>query len=536
MAEDQEKPGKGGKKFQERLPGEKRTRKNEVKNDRKPTGFGSGTRKSYTPREGDDRKRSFGNDRESGTRREGDDSSTDRKRSFGNDRESGTRKPYTRREGDDRSTDRKRSFGNDRESGTRKPYTRREGDDRSTDRKRNFGNDRESGTRQPYTRREGDDRSTDRKRSFGNDREGGTRKPYTRREGEDRSTDRKRSFGNDRESGTRKPYTRREGDDRGTDRKRSFGNDRNGGTRKPYQTEKPVSRGRKPAISEEKPVRKTRGKTESNYEPASNFKGRGKEYRKTAEQRDKEENLASGEIRLNRFIAMSGKHSRREADTMISEGRVSVNNEVVTELGTHVGPSDVVKLDNQRIRAQKPVYILLNKPKGYVTTTEDQDGRATVMDLINLPGAENLFPVGRLDRNTTGVLLITNDGELAQRLMHPSFEIKKIYRVKLDRKPSKDHMLAWIEGIQLEDGPMSFEQVGFVEKNDQNVLGVEIKSGRNRIVRRMFEHFNYEVKSLDRVMLGEFDKINLGRGRWRFLNDKELRVVEKLKASAKRKR
>jgi 23S rRNA pseudouridine2605 synthase len=463
VAEEKERPGKGGKKFQERLPGEKRTRKNEVKTERKSTGYGAGPRKPYTPREGDDR-------------------GTDRKRSFGNDREGGTRKPYTRREGDDRGTDRKRSFGNDRDAGTRKPYTRREGDDRGTDRKRSIGNDRDAGTRKPYTRREGDDRTT---------------------------TERKRSFGDEGASRTRKPAN--------------------------SKTEAPVSRGRKVA-TDEKPLRKTRGKQESAHEPAPNFKGRGKEFRKTAEQRDKEENLASGLIRLNRFIAMSGKHSRREADTMISEGRVSVNNEVVTELGTHVGPEDVVKLDNHRIRAQKPVYILLNKPKGYVTTTDDQDGRATVMDLINLPGSENLFPVGRLDRNTTGVLLITNDGELAQRLMHPSFEIKKIYRAKLDRKPSKDHMLAWIEGVELEDGRMSFEQVGFVEKNDPNVLGVEIKSGRNRIVRRMFEHYGYEVKSLDRVMLGEFDKVNLGRGRWRFLNDKELRVVEKLKAAGKKKR
>ncbi|MFN9112324.1 MAG: S4 domain-containing protein, partial [Bacteroidota bacterium] len=352
VAEEKERPGKGGKKFQERLPGEKRTRKNEVKTERKSTGFGAGPRKTYTPREGDDR-------------------GTDRKRRFRHDREGGTRKPYTRREGDDRGTDRKRSFGNDREAGTRKPYTRREGDDRSTDRKRSFGNDRDAGTRKPYTRRDGDDRGTDRKRSFGNDRDAGTRKPYTRREGDDRGTDRKRSFGNDRDAGTRKPYTRREGDDRGTDRKRSFGGEADKPVRKSAypKTEAPVSRGRKVA-TDEKPLRKTRGKQESAHEPAPNFKGRGKEFRKTAEQRDKEENLASGLIRLNRFIAMSGKHSRREADTMISEGRVSVNNEVVTELGTHVGPEDLVKLDNQRIRAQKPVYILLNKPKGYVTTTD----------------------------------------------------------------------------------------------------------------------------------------------------------------------
>ncbi len=261
----------------------------------------------------------------------------------------------------------------------------------------------------------------------------------------------------------------------------------------------------------------------------SNYKGRGKQFRETSGMLEKGADLALEEVRLNRFIAMSGAFSRRDADAFIQEGRVSINGEVVQELGTKVQPGDVVKLDGQRIVAQKPVYILLNKPKGYVTTTDDPEGRQTVMDLIQLPAADNLFPVGRLDRNTTGVLLVTNDGDLAQKIMHPSFNIKKIYRVKLDRKPSREHMMDWIAGVQLEDGMMSFEQVGFVEKEEPTVLGVEIHSGKNRIVRRMFEHFGYEVKSLDRVLLGEFDKLSLGRGRWRFLNEKELRYVMKIK-------
>ena len=155
-------------------------------------------------------------------------------------------------------------------------------------------------------------------------------------------------------------------------------------------------------------------------ETPSNFKGRGKQLRETAGMMEKGANLANEAVRLNRFIAMSGSYSRREADAFIQEGRVSINGETVTELGTRVQPGDTVKLDGQRIAAQKPVYILLNKPKGYVTTTEDPEGRQTVMDLIQLPAADNLFPVGRLDRNTTGVLLITNDGDLAQKIMHPS--------------------------------------------------------------------------------------------------------------------
>ncbi len=152
-----------------------------------------------------------------------------------------------------------------------------------------------------------------------------------------------------------------------------------------------------------------------------------------------------------------------------------------------------------------------------------------MLDLIDLPGKERIYPVGRLDRNTSGVLLLTNDGDLTQKLTHPSFEIKKIYRAKLDRKPSKEHMLAWVNGVELEDGWMSFEQIGFVDENDSTVLGLEIHSGRNRIVRRMFEQFKYEVEGLDRVLIGEFDKIKLGRGKWRFLTDKEIGYIDRLK-------
>jgi 23S rRNA pseudouridine2605 synthase len=241
-------------------------------------------------------------------------------------------------------------------------------------------------------------------------------------------------------------------------------------------------------------------------------------------------NLLTGEVvRLNRYIANSGLCSRREADVMIEQGLVLVNGNAVTELGYKVNPGDEVKVDGRRITPEKPVYIVLNKPKGYITSTMDPEGRATVMDLLDLNGKERIYPIGRLDRNTTGVLLLTNDGEFAQKLMHPSFEIKKVYKVKLDRKPNKEHMLAWVNGVELEDGFMSFQQCGFIEKEDDTILGVEIHSGRNRIVRRMFEHFQYEVVSLDRVLLGEFDHIKLGRGKWRFLNDKEIRYVERLK-------
>ena len=260
------------------------------------------------------------------------------------------------------------------------------------------------------------------------------------------------------------------------------------------------------------------------------FKGSKREFNRVVNNLEKSANHAkSDEIRLNRYIANSGICSRREADDLITQGLVKVNGDVVKELGTKIRPSDNVKVEDRKVIPEKPVYIIMNKPKGYITTTDDPEGRKTVMELIDLPGKERIYPIGRLDRNTTGVLLLTNDGEMSQKLMHPSFEIKKVYRATLDKKPSKDHMLQLVEGVELEDGMMAFEQCGFVEEGKENVLGIEIKSGRNRIVRRMFEHFGYEVTALDRVLLGEFDKVKLGRGKWRFLTEKEMNYVDRLK-------
>jgi 23S rRNA pseudouridine2605 synthase len=300
-----------------------------------------------------------------------------------------------------------------------------------------------------------------------------------------------------------------------------------GGFDRGDRREKPES------FREEKPAKIKRIKRErtESKETRSGFgyKGSNRDFEKAGSHLQKGSELLNTDIRLNRYISNSGLCSRREADQMILEGLVMVNGNFINELGTKVSKKDVVKVDGKRIMPEKPIYILLNKPKGYITTTEDPEGRKTVMDLIDLPGKERIYPVGRLDRNTTGVLLLTNDGEFSQKLTHPSFQIKKIYRAKLDRKPSKEHMLAWVEGVELEDGIMTFEQVGFVDENDQTILGLEVHSGRNRVVRRMFEHFKYEVEALDRVLMGEFDKIKLGRGKWRLLNDKETAYIERLK-------
>ena len=350
--------------------------------------------------------------------------------------------------------------------------------------------------------------------------------------------------------------------------KREFSNPRfsdDGADKKPFNREKPIERDRedrvsKPSISsgvkglakfkprganseeiqsEERntPTQKTYGipKAERAETPIG-FKGSKREYNRVTSNLEKgTEHANSNEIRLNRYIANSGICSRREADDLILQGLVRVNGEIVKELGTKVTPYDVVKVEDRKVVPEKPVYIIMNKPKGFITTTDDPEGRKTVMELIDLPGKERIYPIGRLDRNTTGVLLLTNDGEMAQKLMHPSFEIKKVYRATLDRKPTKEHMMQLVEGVELEDGMMAFEQCGFVEEGKDTVLGIEIKSGRNRIVRRMFEHFGYEVTGLDRVLLGEFDKVKLGRGKWRFLTEKEMNYVDRLKRTKAKK-
>jgi 23S rRNA pseudouridine2605 synthase len=226
-------------------------------------------------------------------------------------------------------------------------------------------------------------------------------------------------------------------------------------------------------------------------------------------------------IRLNRYISNAGVCSRREADDLIGMGQVSVNGKVVTELGTKVKRSDVIKYAGRTLNPEKMVYILVNKPKDYITTTEDPEDRHTVMELIAGACSERVYPVGRLDRNTTGLLLFTNDGSLAEKLMHPSNEIQKIYQVELDKPITTEHFEAIKEGLELEDGFIKPDEVGIVTP-DAMVLGLEIHSGRNRIVRRIFEHLGYEVLKLDRTAYAGLNKKELPRGKWRFLDEREV--------------
>ena len=225
--------------------------------------------------------------------------------------------------------------------------------------------------------------------------------------------------------------------------------------------------------------------------------------------------------RLNKYIANSGICSRRDADELIASGKIKVNGKVVTELGTKVSLADKVTYQGKALIPERPIYVLLNKPKDFITTTDDPQGRKTVMGLVKQAGSERIFPVGRLDRNTTGLLLLTNDGELAEKLAHPSNNIKKIYKVELDKRVTKDHLEQIANGLTLEDGPVQVDQVAILT-TDHRVLGLEIHVGKNRIVRRIFEHLGYEVTKLDRVVYAGLDKKNLPRGKWRFLDEKEV--------------
>ena len=276
----------------------------------------------------------------------------------------------------------------------------------------------------------------------------------------------------------------------------------------------------------EKPARRTSGR---NFSEKPQFAGKRNlsGYNKKSETKAvaAAPKTADDGIRLNKFISNSGICSRREADSYIAAGVVSINEVTVTELGTKVYPNDVVKFNGERIKGEEKVYIVMNKPKDFVTTVSDPYAEKTVIGLVQGKCKARVYPVGRLDKATTGVLLLTNDGELADRLAHPSFEKKKIYHVFLDKNLKGSDMSELVKGINLEDGPISVDEISYID-DDKSQVGVEIHSGRNRIVRRMFEHFGYKVKKLDRVYFAGLTKKNLRRGQWRFLTEQEVAMLK----------
>lgn len=423
-----------------------------------------------------DRRPAYGDRKEFGNR--------DSKPAFGGERREYSAERSNRPYGEKREYNRdgQSSFGGER--GERREYNNR--DSKPYDRQ---GEGRAPREYKPYDRNNGERSSYSNRGNYGSKSEGGS---YGEKRGfgdrRDNSNQENKPFGGERrEYGNRnsRPYENRGG----YGDKRGFSNRREGGfggdSRAPRFEEKRYNSENYPTF----PVEKTDDK-----------------------------------IRLNRYISMSGICSRREADEFIQSGIVSVNGAVITELGYKVSPDDVVKFNENIIQNEKKVYILMNKPKGYVTSVEDPHADKTVMDLIKNGCRERVYPVGRLDKNSLGVLLITNDGDMAKKLTHPSYMKKKIYQVSLDKSLTRSDMDQIVNGITLEDGDIHADAISYVGES-KSEIGIEIHSGRNRIVRRIFEHLGYRVQKLDRVYFAGLTKQKLRRGEWRFLSPKEVEML-----------
>ena len=247
----------------------------------------------------------------------------------------------------------------------------------------------------------------------------------------------------------------------------------------------------------------------------------------TADSVTEKKKVVAGEMPLNKFLAHCGVTSRRDAVSLIIDGKVTVNNKLVTQPAFKVNEKDDVFYNGKKLHITKNlVYILLNKPKDYITTTDDPQHRKTVLQLTKSATDQRIYPVGRLDRNTSGVLLLTNDGDLTQELTHPSFNIKKVYEAKLDKPLTKADFEKILNGLKLEDGEIFADALAYADPKDKSVIGIELHSGRNRIVRRIFEHLGYDVKGLDRVMYANLTKKNVERGKWRYLSEKEVRLLK----------
>lgn len=269
-------------------------------------------------------------------------------------------------------------------------------------------------------------------------------------------------------------------------------------------------------------------KKQGNFKGKKNFKTSNKFSKRNKKSVSKTLPKDDGTMRLNKYLAHAGIASRREADDLIKIGAVSVNGKVITEMGYKVQPGDKVQFNGETIKPEKKVYVLLNKPKNFITTTEDEKGRKTVMELVQKSTPVRIYPVGRLDRNTTGVLLFTNDGDLAKKLTHPKHRVEKIYHVKLNKNLKPSDMEKIQNGLKLDDGEIIVDDISYIKGAPHSEVGVKIHSGRNRIVRRIFEHLGYDVIKLDRVLFGGLTKKDLKRGHWRHLTKKEVDFLKML--------
>lgn len=442
------------------------------------------------------------------------------------------------RRSDDRRSDDKKSYGSGRsykpESGERKRYGSksrdgREGGERRFSEKNKY---EENTPRKNYSTRGRNERGSDEGSERTLRERTGTGDRKFKREERPFKAGTKPAGRRAREVGEKRPRTTTESQRDYIKKERSFD-----------QQERPYKAGTRPSGRErnesdersggERPFNSGRSGEERSFDRRASGRDRGGRYGDKRNYRDKNTGRApkkdDGKIRLNKYIANSGICSRREADEYIAAGVVSVNGQIITEMGYKVNPGDEVKFHDKPIRSEKMVYVLLNKPKDFLTTTNDDRDRKTVMNLVKDAGRERIYPVGRLDRATTGVLLLTNDGDLTKKLTHPSHEIKKIYQVELDKSLKPSDLEKIKDGIELEDGVAEVDEIIY-SGDSKKVLGIELHSGKNRIVRRIFEALDYRVVKLDRVYFAGLTKKDLQRGRWRFLTEMEVNMLKMLTA------
>jgi len=430
--------------------------------------------------------------------------------------------------------------GEDKKPFSDKPYHSREKkyDDRGKpgDKKFSRRDDDQKREKRTYKKEyeKGADRPVERyvRKQDGEDKKPYSDKPYHAREKkyDDKGSHSGKRFsgGDDYKKSERKPYEKKEsGSDRPVEpyvRKKRTEEDRPYSDKQDFSHEgdgdkKPFSKNKRPRVMEPKTyIGRKREYRETEIYVKDNT------YAKRPSHRDLEE---TNGIRLNKFIANAGICSRREADTLIETGVITINGKVITKLGTKVMPGDVVKFNDQTLTGEQHQYLLLNKPKGYLTTTDDPQERKTVMEIIRHACKERIYPVGRLDKNTSGLLLFTNDGDLAKKLTHPSHRVEKIYQVELDKPLLKTDMDKIAKGMDLDDGPIKIDAIAYGETKKD--IGIELHSGKNRIVRRIFESLGYDVVKLDRVVLAGLTKKDLPRGKFRFLSTEEVNILRRIK-------
>ncbi len=502
-------------------------------------------------------KRSYGRSKEHGDKKTYDKGPNKERRSFGksSDRpEKREYKPFAKK--DDGDFKEKRTYGKSREYGDKKeykPFAKK--DDGDFKEKRTYGRSKDLGEKKefkPFTKREDGDSEKPKFRK---------KKPFVEKEKKDPETltyKEKRSFTKNKEYREGGGFFKKDSDtffgkkefdvpsDSSEKPKRFSAKADSFGKGKSYDDKKPFKRNDKykdkseksESTYERKPIKKETDSDEpfvakrvkhDDFEEGKTFSGaHKKEYSKESKYDKKtpvKSKVSDGSTRLNKYLANAGIASRREADTLIKSGVVKVNGTPVTEMGYKIQPGDTVTYGDAAVKSERKVYLLLNKPKDYISTVDDPQERKTVMELISGACRERIYPVGRLDRNTTGLLLFTNDGELTKKLTHPKHEIKKVYHVSLNKSLKPEDFKSIIDGVELEDGPIHADDLAFVGEGKKEI-GVEIHSGRNRIIRRLFEHLGYEVLKLDRVTFASLTKKDLPRGKHRFLTPKEVNFLQ----------